>query len=469
MSAAEECLLEKAPLPRTLVSQLALNHYGGRQPVYPLTPMKVYMLDRVQDDPACVARMERILGALGIPTSDVACITAQNLPQMVAELNDLWPPHVVPEGQVRSFMRPLVFTTIDLSFKRPDLRPLHEQCPEGTPFDFVRTIYGHTITAIDQHPHERDRQNNCVCWPTYNFGTMEGCPHGCLYCGAGRAGKFLTVGLNLEEYMSKVVGPVIEANPWNKVFRMILSGADLITFEPEYGLHELYARKLADYPGRYGHFHTASWNTEWMAGLPHRDRLVGVWSVTCEANAARFEPGTGKALDRIQGARKCQDAAIPVRYKFKPIIPVRNWRQGYAAIIEQMLALTQPESIGFCLFIWNTFDSMEKTLGLDGLDPACVQAARDAAPEMAGKRAGPFPHHIRAEIYRFFIHEVRRWNKDTLLYVSTETREMWDELKDELGQDPRSYVCGCGSAAVPGGRLALSPGFRYSTYHPTPL
>ena len=46
---------------------------------------------------------------------------------------------------------------------------------------------------------------------------------------------------------------------------------------------------------------------------------------------------------------------------------------------------------------------------------------------------------------------------------------MWDELKDELGQDPRSYICACGSAAAPGRRLALSLGFRYSTYHPTPV
>ena len=44
-----------------------------------------------------------------------------------------------------------------------------------------------------------------------------------------------------------------------------------------------------------------------------------------------------------------------------------------------------------------------------------------------------------------------------------------DELKDELGQDPECYVCGCSSVAVPGRRLALSPTFRRSTYAPTPM
>jgi len=431
--------------------------------------MKVYALDRVQDTPGCTERMERMLNAIGYPTEDVFWITDETLPDAVSELGQLWPPEEVPEGRVRSFMRPLVFTTIDLSAKRPDLKPKRERCPEGTSLGTLNDIHGHFTTAIDQHPHVRDQKENCVCWPTYNFGTVYGCPHGCLYCGAGRTRKFLSIGLNLEDYMEKVVGPVIEANPWNKVFRMILSGSDLIAFEPEYGLHDLFARKLAEYEGRYGHFHTASWNTEWMADLEHKDRLVGVWSTTCEAVARDIEPGTGKAIDRIEGARKCQEMGIPVRYKFKPIIPVKNWREEYASIIKQMLERTQPESVGFCLYIWNTCDTLTKTIDPDLLDPDCLKAARDAVDDMKGKRTGPFPHAVRKEIYQFMISEVRRWDKDTLLYVSTETREMWDELRDELGQDPAHYVCACSSVAVPGRKLALSPGFRYSTYHPTPL
>lgn len=437
--------------------------------MYQITPLRTYALERVYEDQQCVERMERIINAIGQSPNEVVRITKKNLPDVVAELAVLWPPDSVPPGTVRSFMRPLVFTTMDLSRKRPDLNPLLQRCAPGTSTDVVGRICGHLTTAIDQHPHHLDQRSNCVCWPTYNFGTVSGCPHGCLYCGAGREGKFLTIALNLEEYMERVVGPVIEANPWNKVFRMILDGADLITLEPEYGLHELFARTLAQYEDRWGHFHTASSNVEWLADLPHRDRLVGVWSVTCEAVARRVEPGTGRAIDRIEAARKCQELGVPVRYKFKPVIPVKNWREEYAWIIEQALERTKPESVGFCLYIWNTHESMVNSLDADLLDTECLEAARTAREEMEGVRTGPFPHKVRREIYRFLIQEVRRWDKDVLLYVSTETREMWDELKDELGQDPSSYVCGCGSVAVPGRRLALSPGFRYSTYSPTPV
>lgn len=436
--------------------------------MYALTPLKVYALDRVLDRPECRARLDRMLRAMGRSRADLTIITAQNLPEVAAELQTLWPPAAVPAGQVRSYMRPLVFTTIDLSYHRPDLKPLLQRCPAGTGLDLLANVYGHMGTAIDQHPHNLDRQSNYVCWPTYNFGTVVGCSHGCLYCGAGRAGKFLSIALNLEEYMEKIVGPVIENNPWNRVFRMILHGADLITLEPEYGLHDLFSRKLAQYEDRYGHFHTGSGNVDWLADLPHKDRLVGVWSVPCESVSRYMEPGAGTPLERIEAGRKCNRMGIAVRYKLKPVIPVRNWREEYALLLKQAVTLSRPESIGFALYIWNTFDSMSKTLPMEHLDPECVEAARAAAPTLQG-RHGPFPHATRKLIYQHLIREVRRWDKDVKLYISTETREMWDELKDELGQDPHCYVCGCGSLAVPGGGLALNPGLRYSTYHPTPV
>ncbi|MDP6118606.1 MAG: hypothetical protein QF437_07635 [Planctomycetota bacterium] len=437
--------------------------------MYPLTPLKIYALDRTLEDPACMTRLHRMLDAIDRSTDEVTVITDANLPDVMDELRHLWPPENIPSGQTRTYTRPLVFTTMDFAYTKRDLKPLLDRCADGTSMGDLKRIYGQMTTAIDQHPHQRDQRENCVCWPTYNFGTMSGCPHGCQYCGAGRAGKFLAIALNLEDYMEKVVGPVIEENPWNKVFRMILNGSDLITFEPEYGLFDLFTSKLAQYEGRYGHFHTVSSNVDWIADLPHRDRLVGVWSTTCEAVARDIEPGSGQAIDRIKAARKCQEMGIPVRYKFKPVIPVRNWREEYASIIKEALELTRPESIGFCLYIWHTFEAMSSTMPLDLLDPDCVEAARAAAGEMKDVRTGPFPHAVRSEIYRFLIQEVRRWDKEVLLYVSTETREMWDELKDELGQDPCSYICACSSVAIPNRKLALSPGFRYSTYSPTPL
>ncbi|MFC1712524.1 spore photoproduct lyase family protein [Candidatus Poribacteria bacterium] len=436
--------------------------------MYPLTPMKVYMLDRVQNDPACTARMGRMLDAIGMDTNDVVCITEENLPEVMGELQNLWPPKSVPPGQIETYMRPLVFTTMELGDTRPDLKPLLQRCPEGTPLSYVNNVFGRITSTVNWHPHGADQQRNQVCWPTQNFGTMTGCPHGCHYCGDGKSGKFITIALNLEDYMERVVGPAIEKYQWNKCFRMIGWGADLMAFEPEYGLFDLFTRKLAEHDGIYGHFHTASDNVDWIADLPYKDRLLGVWSITCETVARDLEPGSPSAIDRIEAGRKCQEMGIPVRYKFKPIIPIRNWREEYASIIEQALKRSNPESIGFCVIMWMDMDSLLSRVDASLLDTEYVDAANAASEQLKDAKTGPFPHHVRAEIYRFLINEARRWDKDVLLYLSTESREMWDELKDELGQDPNSYVCACSSVAIPGGRSALSSDLRYSTYSPTP-
>jgi len=435
----------------------------------PLKPVGLFALDRVRRDPRCMTRMVRMLRALGRDEKDVTWITEENLPEAAAHLCSLWQPDAAGRDVPPGYTRPLVFTTMEWGGRRTDLRPYFERCPDGVSKHDLATIFGQMTPVEDQHPHARDRQNNAVCWPTMNFGTMVGCPHGCRYCGQGRAGKYIAVMLNLEDYMEEVVGPVIETYPWNKVFRMILQGADLITFEPEYGLFDLFTRKLAQYEGVYGCFHTASSHVNWVEHLPRRDRLIGVWSVTADAVARDFEPGAGAALARFDAARKCRQWGVPVRYKFKPIIPVRNWREEYAKAIEYALRHTEPESIGFCLYIWHSFEDMARTLPLDLLDPTFVDAARKQADAMRGKRQAPFPHELRKEVYRFMIHEVRRWNSDVPLYVCTESREMWNELQEELGQNPRAYVCGCSSVAVPGRRLALSPAFLFSTYHPSPV
>ncbi|MCM8817515.1 MAG: radical SAM protein [Candidatus Omnitrophica bacterium] len=436
--------------------------------MYFLSPVKVFVFDRIYNDKLCIKRLERILDALA-NSPKLTVFNESNILDVFAELENLWPSINIASRVPVTFTRPLVFTTMEFRSPGFDFMKLQEKCSSDTARRYLKLILGYMTTAIDQHPHMRDRENNCVCWPTYNFGTIAGCSHGCLYCGEGREGKFLTIALNLEEIMEKVVRPIIENNPWNRVFRMILSGADLITFEPEYGLFEIFSETLSYYPGRYGYFHTSSCNVDWLANIKHRDRLIGVWSVSCESVAEKFELGTGRYTDRFDAAKRCQDMGIPVRYKFKPVIPVKNWRQEYASAIEYALKKTQPESIGFCVYMWNTYDSMVSTLPVDVMDPECLEAAKNSAQQMKGKVYGPFPHEIRKKIYQHLIREVRRHSKEVLLYISTETREMWDELKGELGQDPRSYICGCGSLAIPGRKLDANPGLRYSTYHSAPI
>lgn len=434
--------------------------------MYPLIPLKIYALDSVLIDPLCMVRMDRILRAIGRTRDEIVRVDEANVPEVAAEIAGLWPPKEVPSSMPRSYMRPLVFTRIRVDKPlKPDIKPILKRCSPEASEHLVRIILGHIDASRPFHQYKDDWQKNMVCWPTLMLGTMTGCPHGCQYCGAGTSGNMIAVGLNVEETVERLIVPIAEKNPQQRCFLLIGWGSDEITFEPEYGAFDVFTTAL-DCLDRYVYFHTGGDNVDWIADLKHKDRLIGVWSATCDSVARIIEPGAGRASDRIEAARKCREMGVPVRIKFKPMIPVRDWRREYAEIIEQTVKRAKPESIGFCVIMWMDIDGLAACIDLDLLDPDVVAAARAAADRMKGVTTGPFPHEVRREIYRTLVREVRKWDKDVPVYISTESREMWDDLKDELGQNPEAYICGCSPVAVPGRTLALSAGLSHSTYLP---
>jgi len=293
---------------------------------------------------------------------------------------------------------------------------------------------------------------------------MIGCPHGCRYCGQGRNGHSVTMVANVEEWIDGVVGPAIEQFPQQKCFRLLGWGADIATFEPEYDAFGPFLAKLAEYPDHYGYFHTAGNNIDWVRDEPNRDRLIGVWSLTTEFGGTRIEPGAPSPAERIDAARKCQEWGLPIRFKFKPAIPVRGWREQFAREIKRIFEHTRPESIGFACLMWMSLEQVANAIPLELLDEEFVAAAQAAKEELTGVRVGPFPHEKRKELYQHLIREVRKHDTDVKLYVSTESNRMWEELADDLGQDPRAFVCGCNPVQPPGPRLTLCSELNGSTF-----
>lgn len=433
--------------------------------MYELKPVKVYLLEGAADDERARGRMERVLGAIGYPESEVVRYDEQSLPEVMRELLSQWPPEQVLEGTPVTWTRPLVMTRLALNEEPPDLSDLLASCPEGTTLAYLRNFLGYIDNFRPYHEREDDWKKDYCCWPTWDFGVMSGCPHGCHYCGEGKSGRYIAFGLNLEDYMEQVVGPKVELESWQRCFRMIGWGADIITFEPEYGCFDLFTRKLAEYD-RYAYFHSNSASVDWVEHLPRRDRLIGIWSMSCEGQARDIEPGAPSAAERIEAMGKCSDWGVPVRPKFKPTIPVQGWREDYAQVIKGIFERLTPESMGFCVVMWNTIETLAAKIDLDLLDEEFVQAAWDAKEEMEGVVTGPFPHEVRAEVYRHLAGEARKWDQEIPLFLSTESRGMWSEMAAVLGQDPKYFFCGCSSVALPGRKLALSQECPHSTYAP---
>ena len=430
--------------------------------MYKLNLGKVYVSDRVEKDEAAMERMNRMAKAIGLSLDDVTRITDAEIPDLIAENG--WQHARTPQGMLKEH-KPLdiVFNAFKFNGGEAETDEAFKRCPEGTPKSLFKSLLGYCTPALLAHPRDEDQKNNCVCWSENEFVTIEGCPHGCKYCDGG---QLININLNLEEFAERIVGPALKQNPWQKCYRCNTTLSDTICFEPEYGLHEVFTKKFAEFNDRYLYIHTKSANVDFIGGIEHKDRLINVWSIPCDRTSREIEPGSATALERIEAARKCQEMDIPIRYKFKPIIPIKGWREEYSAIIKEMFRRTSPEIVGFCVLMWMDAERLKQIYDPAIFDPAYIAAMEEAAGQMKGVRTGPFPHKVRAEIYRFFIEEVRRWDKSVPLFISTESREMWDELKDLLGASPAQFACGCGPICAPGPCLKASKEAKTSTYAP---
>ncbi|MCK5802704.1 MAG: hypothetical protein KAI66_07725, partial [Lentisphaeria bacterium] len=337
----------------------------------------------------------------------------------------------------------LVFTTLRFG-DAPDPSGVLAQCPPGTPASLIRNLLGHGGRAVAREGVSSGRG---VCRARVQFDTIYGCPHGCKYCGGGKVAILFT---NLEEFVEKQVIPTAEAEPWQKVFMYNSCLSDTPCFEPEYGLSKLLVDYYASTRDQHYLIHTKSANVDFLCELDHRGHTIVLWSLTCETAARFVESGTASPEERIEAARKCQEAGYPIRFKIKPIVPVRGWRDEYRRIIDLLFERTRPDNVGLFMLAWMNVQELKSCIDVSLLDPLYVRALEESAESMKGVTAGPFPNWVRAEVYGFLLDEIRRHDKDIPVFLCTESPEMWREFAPRLGVDPSNYVCGCGPQCPPG-------------------
>ena len=164
--------------------------------------------------------------------------------------------------------------------------------------------------------------------------------------------------------------------------------------------------------------------------------------------------------ERIEAARKCQEAGYHVRVRFSPIIPVRNWREENAAMIAELTAKVKLDVLTMDLLAHMPGERLDANLDMDLFDPEYLERTRaiyrgphPGVPiSPAGKQI--WLHEERAEVYRFFVERLREGDADVPISLCDETPAMWVELGGRLKSgDPSCYVCTCGPTSVPGNPL----------------
>ena len=409
--------------------------------MYRLRPPKVFINKRVYESRPCTARLNRVMA--NIECDMVQDFSDDELERIYNE--EGW--EALRHGQKRQgehgFQSDpvMVFGTFNW-----DLDPALDRTPAGS---MARTMLGDERTFYNTQDSVRSRiDNGLVCQSVHDFHTMTGCVHRCDYC---RRGGISVVMLNLEEWIERL-HRFLEHDKCQRLFKYEL-WSDIHPLEPEYGASEMLVDYFAKQPGRYLMLFSKSANIDHLLDLDHRGKTVMCWTLSSHTVTRVVEKATATMEERIEAARKCADAGYAVRFKFKPIVPLKGWRQECTEMIEGVFANLEPEHINMRLLSMMDAAEFKRIFDPSIFDPECIRAMEDSANQMRSGQnlsVGPFPHETRKEIYSYIIDEVARVSGKTSVSLCSESERMWEELGPRLNMSPADFVCNCGPQCVPG-------------------
>ncbi|MBN1674896.1 MAG: hypothetical protein JXR37_27880 [Kiritimatiellae bacterium] len=426
--------------------------------MYELAPPAVYAHESVMTNPRYRARVQRVVDACSVKR-DIVAFRDEDVPGLVERAGLLG--KRVAMGTLDSVADPiLMFHTFRFE---PDglasAKALQARLEAaGQRGGIAETLSGQGAFRWAGYNQAGDKAgHDKVCRPCWRIHLQEGCVHRCLYCGLGG----LLVGMvNVEEYCVHLRA-LIDAHPWQKTY-LLDDDADPPGLEPELGVLGPLIEFFGTLENRYLVIHTKTWNTAWMRDLKHNGHTIVVWSLSGPTQSSAIEPKAGTTEQRIEAARLAQEAGYPIRYKFKPIVPVKTWREDAARTIETVFQRTKPDIISLCGFMWMDVDEMKRRLApvADILDPEFLAAAEAARDEVRDTRTKPFPPAMRARLYDHYLAEIRKHDPGVPVSLSTENFQMWRAFERKLGMSATNYVCGCGPQCVPGIKRLVDHPFR---------
>ena len=428
--------------------------------MYDLAPPAVYAHETVMADGTYRSRVERVVAALSEPRQIVTYSDA-DLPAMILEGGLL--ERRKPMGTLDEVGDPiLLFNTF--RFDSPEavdgrVRALAEAGVEHWPTTLQALVGSGAFHWFDANLETDPSRHDKVCRPCWRIHLQQGCLHRCRYCPLG---GLLVVMVNVEEYCEHL-GRLIERHPWQQTYLLDDDG-DPPCLEPELGTLGPLIEYFGTLDGRYLIIHTKTWNTAWMRDLRHNGNTIVVWSISGATQSREIEPLTGTPRQRVEAARVAEQAGYTIRYKFKPIIPVRTWREDAAEAVRLLFEQTHPDLISLCVFMWMDVEEMKARLPVDLLDPDYLKAAEQDRERMSDTLSRPFPDWVRQEIYEHYLHEIRKYDPDIPVSLSTENFPLWGKLTGQLGMTATNYVCGCGPQSTPGKRKLDCHPFEVAVY-----
>jgi len=409
--------------------------------VLELPASKILIVEGVENDPAMRARAGRMRS--GFPADSIRTVTDEELDEIIRDEA----PQEARNGMRADFKPTVIFNRYRFDDDEEERQRRTEAYPTLNWPDKLRLNGYGGFDWRDSGSAAYRQRTGLVCQPAYALHTIVGCHFRCAYCTLSR---LISIMMNVEELIDRLDGFLARC-PGQTLFQND-NYTDNVCFEPEYGGAKLLIEYFARKPGKALELYVGKSDyVNFMLDYDHRGHTVCCWSLAARTQSTEFEWRSAPTADRIEAMRCCQDAGYPVRVRFSPILPVKNWREENREMIELLFDSVRPDVITMETIRFLNYADMVEVFDLSLLadDFLRVMKDRTGPPEFQGCE---LPDDYRSMVYEFMISEIERVSPETPYAFCREKRDVWDRFADRFvshGQDPDHYVCNCGPKSAP--------------------
>ena len=287
-------------------------------------------------------------------------------------------------------------------------------------------------------PLRQSRERNIVCPNYLHFSPTAFCHYSCTYCYlAGSCSTLVApvvkIFLNLEDVLAAIARRAARLDQPTSFYVGKLQ--DALSLDPLTGFSRVLVPFFAEQPLARLVMLTKSDAVRNLLDLDHRGHTGVSWSVNPGAVCREFERGAPPFAQRLDAARRCQEAGYPIRFLIMPILPIEDWPKHYAELVEAIFAAARPERItlgGICSY-GTALRLTTAALGADNVISRLV--SRQPSPDDRRR----FPRELRSELYRHIIGEIRRRAPQLPIALCLEQAGLWQAC----GLDPAAPRCNC--------------------------
>lgn len=266
-----------------------------------------------------------------------------------------------------------------------------------------------------------------VCCNYFVINFASNCPMDCSYCYLQ---EYLADNSTLKVF-SNVSDLIDEADrtltKHRGVFFRVGTGeiTDSLALEPYIGVAAELIPYFAEQPNVLLELKTKSDCVDGLLKLDPKGRVVVAWSMNPQSVIDHDEHGTASLSERLNAARRCQNAGYRLGFHFDPMIEYSGWEPDYQDMIEQTFATVDWRRVAW-LSLGVLRDTPRLKRIMRGRFPQTQLLTGEQVPCPDGKLRYFQP--LRVDMYRKMVKWIRLAAPTVKVYLCMESREVWEQV-----------------------------------------